>query len=554
MQFAFAADTLTPIANNHILVQKAVALDTLKGQAQNDPISLIRSCVDSLGKQATADNIQAVLCPEVVAEPGYKKWWEATKRTLKKDGLFEVPSKKNQPLRILEAASALGDSALAELRAANGTKAILLTLPAVIKHWPEIKNEQTGREIVEMLNSNLAKIPKSQLPMQLELALARDEFLVESGQEVESGPLSITALAPQTPATLSPVLDMLPGAKQPRLLEALRKGLPQDWPTLFLGLLPKANGRVTEVITEAFIEAGNPEAVASAVDRYLRERNVTCDFLFWLCKNRPKIYQAFIEPQLIMAILSVLEKDQLSDIKKGTKLYELVLADKSLTAEILKDAPLADVRDITRAIILSPVFLELDKRSLLATIIKLYPEVQAMVIGENKTTTQEVKLIVSWPSLQRRKAELDDIINKQIPQNTKDISIARGYGDLKENHEFKSAKEMQTILMGRKAEYEQMLARAEATDFANPDTSHVTLGTKVSLKDVSTQESLVYIILGAWDGDQKRGIISYQTVVAQALLNREVGNVITLNTDDGTARKVKIEKIEPHGIDLSTPN
>jgi len=121
--------------------------------------------------------------------------------------------------------------------------------------------------------------------------------------------------------------------------------------------------------------------VQTAVNRYIRERNITCDFLFWLCKNRPEIYGQLIEPQLFMAILSVLEKDQFSEIKKGTKLYELVLADKALIAAILKDAPVPDVRDITRAILLSPVFEELDKRSLLAAIIKLYPEVQAMVVG-----------------------------------------------------------------------------------------------------------------------------------------------------------------------------
>jgi transcription elongation GreA/GreB family factor len=402
----------------------------------------------------------------------------------------------------------------------------------------------------------LAKIPKSQLPLSLELALARDEFLTVSGREIETGPLSITALCPQAASALSPLLDQLPGAKQPRLLEALRVGLPTDWPTLFVGLLPRANGRVAEVITQSFIDADAAGTVATAVDRLLRERNVTCDFLFWLCKNRPQIYGALIEPQLFMAILSVLEKDQFSEIKKGTKLYELVLSDKSLTASILKDAQLADVRDITRAIMLSPVFEELDKRSLLATIIKLYPDVQAMVAGENKTGmgTQESKLVVSWPSLRRRKAELDDIISKQIPQNTKDIQIARGYGDLKENHEYKSAKEMQTVLMARKAEYEQMLSRAEASDFSNPDLSQVSLGTKVFLREVESNKALTYTVLGAWDSDVKAGIISYQTVMAQALLNHKVNDVLEIRTEDGSNRKVRVEKIEPHGIDLSVPN
>jgi transcription elongation GreA/GreB family factor len=310
---------------------------------------------------------------------------------------------------------------------------------------------------------------------------------------------------------------------------------------------------VAEVITEAFQNAGRETEVQAAVNRYLRERNITCDFLFWLCKNRPAIYGSLIEPQLFMAILSVLEKDQFSEIKKGTKLYELVLGDKALIAAILKDAPVADVRDITRAILLSPVFEELDKRSLLASIIKLYPEVQAMVVGTDKTAAPEAKIIVSWPSLKRREAELEDLDRNQIPQNSKDIGIARGYGDLRENHEFKAAKEMQTILARRKAELEQVLTRAQGTDFADPDTSKVTLGTKITLKDTSSGEALVYTILGAWDSDLTKGIISYQTAVARALLNHTTGEKIELSTDEGGTREVVIEKIEPHQIDLSIP-
>jgi transcription elongation GreA/GreB family factor len=211
------------------------------------------------------------------------------------------------------------------------------------------------------------------------------------------------------------------------------------------------------------------------------------------------------------------------------------------------------VRDITRAIILSPVFEELDKRSLLAAIIKLYPEVQAMVVGTDKTATPEAGLIVSWTSLKRRQAEFEDIVTKQIPQNSKDIGIARGYGDLKENHEFKAAREMQGILSRRKAELEQMLARAQGTDFAGADTSKVSLGTKVTLKDAETGEALVYTILGAWDSDLSKGIISYQTAVARALLNHTPGERVELSTDEGGTRQVIIEKIEPHEMDLSVP-
>ena len=553
MQFTYAAESLTPLSNDHVAVQKASSLDVLRKKAQEDPVAVVKDCIRSLGAQATADGIQALLSPEVISATDYKKWWDGAKRALKKDGHFYVPGKKNEALRQLDAPSALGDSALENLRLANGSKAILVALGGVAKYWPEIKDEAIFNEISELLNGTLAKIPKSQLPIQIELALARDEFFLLAGHEREAGALAVTTLTPQVAPALSSLLDLLPGSRQPKLLEALRLGLPDAWPALFLGLIPRANGRVAEVITEAFQEAGREADVQAAVNRYLRERNITCDFLFWLCKNRPAVYGKLVEPQLFMAILSVLEKDQFSEIKKGTKLYELVLGDKPLIAAILKDAPVADVRDITRAILLSPVFEELDKRSLLAAIIKLYPEVQAMVIGTDKTSAPEAKIIVSWPSLKRRQAELEEIVTKKIPQNSKDIGIARGYGDLKENHEFKSAREMQGILTRQKAELELDLARAEATDFVGADTSKVSLGTKVTLKDAASSEESTYTILGAWDSDLTKGIISYQTAVARALLNHTVGESIELSTDEGGTKRVVIQKIELHQIDLSIP-
>jgi len=561
MQFAYAAESLTALAPDHVSVQKAEDLAGLKKKAAEDPVVIVTDCIHSLCLQATADNIQALLSPDVIPAADYKKWWEGAKRALKKNGHFYVPGKKTEALRQLDAPGAMGDSALENLRLANGPKAILTALAALAKYWPEIKSDSVLNEVAELIEGAITKVPKSQLPMQVELALARDEFFAQAGRAPEPGTWAVTSLAPQTAPALSSLLDSLPGSRQPKLLEALKVGLPEAWPALFLGLLPRANGRVAEVITESFQGADRPADVQAAVNRYIRERNITCDFLFWLCKNRPEIYGSLIEPQLFMAILSVLEKDQFSEIKKGTKLYELVLGDKVLIAAILKDAPVADVRDITRAILLSPVFEELDKRSLLAAIIKLYPEVQAMVVGNEKSSSSEGKneaknegkIIVSWPSLKRRQAELEEIVTKKIPQNSKDIGIARGYGDLRENHEFKSAKEMQTILARQKAELESDLARAEAQDFTSPDTSKVTLGTMVTIKDVSSGETNAYTILGAWDSDVSKGIISYETVVARALLNHTIGEKIELPADQGGSRLVAIEKIEPHQVDLSIP-
>ena len=188
-----------------------------------------------------------------------------------------------------------------------------------------------------------------------------------------------------------------------------------------------------------------------------------------------------------------------------------------------------------RRLMLSPVFDELTKRSLMARIIKLYPDLQSLLTGEPQEAKSEA-LIVSWSSLEKRKGEYEDLVNKKIPENSKEIGIARSYGDLRENFEFKAAKEMQAVLMRRKSELEAALHRARGTAFESPDTSQVSIGTIVTLRDSDSGKEESYAILGAWDSDPEAGIISYQTAIGQALLGHKLGEIVELNSDHDTKR------------------
>ena len=96
MQFAYAAESLTPLAPEHLLVQKVESPDVLRDKIRKTPVSVVQDAIRSLGPQATADNIQALLSPDVIPSPEYKKWWEGAKRALKKDGHFYVPTRKNE--------------------------------------------------------------------------------------------------------------------------------------------------------------------------------------------------------------------------------------------------------------------------------------------------------------------------------------------------------------------------------------------------------------------------------------------------------------------------
>jgi len=232
-------------------------------------------------------------------------------------------------------------------------------------------------------------------------------------------------------------------------------------------------------------------------------------------------------------MLTAMERDQFNE-KRSNRLRDYILDDQELLVELIGSADLEVIKDLTRALQLSPCFDDMDKRSLLARIVKSYPAIQSLISGEQ--TKQESNLVVSWESLERRKNEYHELVQKSIPANSKEIAIARSYGDLRENHEYKAAKEMQKILMRRKSELESQLVRARGTDFANAKTDVVSIGTIVNVTDLEQNHAEKFTILGAWDSNPDQGVISYLTPVAQSLIGHKVGEEVEVQSDSATKR------------------
>ena len=185
----------------------------------------------------------------------------------------------------------------------------------------------------------------------------------------------------------------------------------------------------------------------------------------------------------------------------------------------------------------------MNRRSLLARILKVHPDLESLVTGDQEApATRGESLVVSWASLQRRKEELEHIEKVLIPQNIRDIATARSYGDLRENFEFKSAKEQQAVLNRQKSEFEQMLNNARGTNFENVETTQVSIGTIVTLEPTAGGPSETYSILGAWDGVPDKGWVSYQAAIGRALLGKKVGEIVELPADKGI-HSVKIASI-----------
>src|SRR5213594_3866599 len=119
MDLGFAAESLKPISPTHILARKASDLEGLRQMAALHHLELIKLVLQSYGGRATMDQVQQVLVPDVIRDD-WKKWWEVAKRELKKDGHFQIPTKKSEPILYQAQEVSLDDRLLAEFRQVKG--------------------------------------------------------------------------------------------------------------------------------------------------------------------------------------------------------------------------------------------------------------------------------------------------------------------------------------------------------------------------------------------------------------------------------------------------
>ncbi len=544
MQLQYAAETLEPLAPDHILAQVAADAAAVKTRANGDAVGLMRALLGSFGGKATQDQITQALVPAVFSEAEFKKWWEATKKTLKRDGHFVVPAKKTAPFELRATPVSHAAEFLTTLANARQLKDQLTALDQILKNLGEFTDAATQlTPVLATADTQARKNQRLNTAQALEMLLTRDEIAEKTSLPKGADALAVDQILRDEKRRLVTLIGDLPAAKHKRVFAEIPAAFGDDWPAVALDLATRGSTRLVTEAARLLEEKGQTEALLKGIDREIRDHAITSETLIWLCKERDGVVADLVNPRLLSSIIGALERDQFDEAKRDRRLHDLLLNDKELLPDLIATATLEDMRNIMQKLMRTPVFEELNKRSLLGRIIRLFPEMQALVSGDSDA--KQETLVVSWESLEKRKIAFDELVNKTIPENVKEISVARSYGDLRENFEFKAAKEMQRVLGRRRSEMERDLSLARGTDFANSDATRASIGTIVTLRETTGGRLDVYTILGAWDGDPEKGIVSYQSALAQALMGHQPGEQVTVPTEHGD-RLADIVKVEPY--------
>ena len=179
-----------------------------------------------------------------------------------------------------------------------------------------------------------------------------------------------------------------------------------------------------------------------------------------------------------------------------------------------------DVKDIDPAI----------KMNMRNRILEKYPEFKFH--GTEEKTSAPQGLIVTAKMYDVKKQQLERITTVEIPANSKEVGEALALGDLRENAEYKAAKERQGQLANQATRLQDEINRAQIFDPTTVTTVRVSFGTKVTLNNNITGETEEYTILGPWESDPDNSIISYLSPLGIHIFNSKEGDTLSFVIND----------------------
>ena len=141
---------------------------------------------------------------------------------------------------------------------------------------------------------------------------------------------------------------------------------------------------------------------------------------------------------------------------------------------------------------------------------------------------------ITVSGLQNLKSELEDLKNVQRPKVVEAIAEARSHGDLKENAEYHAAKEQQALIESRVIAINDLIARANVIDVTKIENDgKVIFGSTVKLEDLDTNKTISYKLVGQDEADIKKNLIFFKSPIGKALIGKDKGEMITVNTPSG---------------------
>jgi transcription elongation factor GreA len=156
------------------------------------------------------------------------------------------------------------------------------------------------------------------------------------------------------------------------------------------------------------------------------------------------------------------------------------------------------------------------------------------------------KMPITKAGFEKLKKELEYVKTASLPENIRDIEVARAHGDITENAEYAAAKERQSFLQGRIQELENNLATSYIVNLDGLTSEKVFFGSTVTLEEINTGKGITYQLVGPFESDINENTISVTSPIGKALIGKSIGDEVSVKTPGGV-REFEIVDIRVEG-------
>jgi|GEM_PF-554422 len=537
LALSYAAETLSIVDEDHLFAQRHLKREEFDEMVKKNPAEIIKIALKSFGPKPI-QILQEILIPSVVEEAGWKKFWDKARKHLKEDPLVTIPSKRSEPLDILDKEQEFDSTWFENLKKNTDMESIITNVGEVFSKFGD-KIEEEFKPVLSNRLAFVAKGAEGKLHgLMVKSLLAAQEF----GFSADNIGASDFVEKLMDKKQFLNVLQVLPSKDIKGFLKYILEVKQDEAEALYLSSLDELEYTGLQEVISLICNSGRENSVAESIRSDWNKWNLSVAGLYWLNMNAEKMdeWKLGKTTELIARNLAELQKDYMGEKLRIRNQIRELFNNPEWLGSMMDDMNNRQRLVITQGIKDSTAWQKLDQASVLGKIVKLYPETQELVSDRaNADVTGGHGFVTSERTYKERQEALRKLKQEEIPQNSKDIAVAREYGDLRENFEFKAAKDQQRILLAREGEYEQMLSTVQPTNFENFGTEAAGIATSVNLKfDDGREEN--FTILGEWDNNEELNVISCSSRLAKMLKGKTAGSRVIVPSEEGDVECVLV--------------
>ncbi|MDQ3281289.1 MAG: GreA/GreB family elongation factor [Acidobacteriota bacterium] len=507
-----AGKFLTPLPEGHVLREKFTGADKLKAAAKASPSEFFGRILQSFGRPMLMSEVRDAVIG-IVDEAKWASWWTAARKNT------QVVTSGTGAKATYAFAGSESDAATA-IRRDFDRSDIKTKLELARKH--SARSKELADAFSSSLAADAARLARTDAGTAWQILATLQSLPGKYEATIDADSLLSGAMASRT---ISGISDK---ALREKAIEEVRKNHP-DWPKVYAELffLEDEPRMLTTIINE-LEAAGQNDIRDRLMDETLRYPRRHPRAFYWYVKRLQDDESLIAKGTytVLFQILDALTHDEFSGVRARLKdMFEKGgLAVRIVMSQDNEEQARKLVETLDRYGALEEYRREIIKSAALMK----YPTLRE---------PQTEPLYATAESLERKRAELHNLRNVEIPANSRALVAAREMGDLRENFEYKAARARAEYLSARVGELAAELARARVLDPNQIDTSTVRVGTKLELSNGDARRDVT--ILGPWESDPEHGIYSNESDVAKKLFGHAAGDVVSFMGNDYVIESIR---------------